>query len=251
MLGSDLAAALDAVAFARLLGIEPDGWQRDVLRSTAKRQLLNVHRQGGKSQTAAILALHTALYRPASLTICVSPSLRQSLEIFKKITDLLARLPQPPEMTEDTKTSATLANGSRVISLPSSEATIRGYSAVTLAIFDEAARVEDALFHAVSPMLAVSDGALIAMSTPWGRSGWWAQAWHDSDDWQKVAVPASACRRISREFLARERATMGDWWYQQEYENVFNADESSVFDPADIRRALNPAVSLLFPQGVA
>ena len=57
-----------------------------------------------------------------------------------------------------------LANGSRIISLPGSEKTVRGYSAVSLVIMDEAARVPDELLQAVRPMLATTSGRFIALA---------------------------------------------------------------------------------------
>ena len=90
---SDLALALDRVAFAREgVGFEPDPWQEGVLRSSGKRMLMNCCRQSGKSTTAAVLALHEAVYRPGSLVLLISPSLRQSSELFRKVTNLLSRL---------------------------------------------------------------------------------------------------------------------------------------------------------------
>jgi hypothetical protein len=87
-LASDLAAALDPVVLARQAGIDPDPWQREVLRSTAPRVLLNCSRQSGKSTISALLAVHTALYTPAALVLMLSPSLRQSAELFRKGLDL-------------------------------------------------------------------------------------------------------------------------------------------------------------------
>ncbi len=88
-LADDLRYALDPVAFAaEALGLELDQWQREVIASTKKRDLLNCSRQAGKSTTAAVLGLHEALYRPGSLTILVSPSQRQSSELFRKIIEL-------------------------------------------------------------------------------------------------------------------------------------------------------------------
>jgi phage terminase large subunit-like protein len=94
-LADDLRHALDPVAFAReVLGLEL--WQREVIASPGKRHLLNCSRQAGKSTTAAVLGLHEALYRPGSLTLLVSPSQRQSSELFRKVTELKKRLPTPP-----------------------------------------------------------------------------------------------------------------------------------------------------------
>jgi hypothetical protein len=97
-----------------------------------------------------------------------------------------------------------------VISLPGDEKTIRGFSAATLVIEDEAARVNDATNIAVRPMLAVSGGRFILMSTPFGRRGHFYEAWEKGgEEWTRTAIKADECPRISREFLAQERKTIG------------------------------------------
>src|ERR1041385_3529691 len=77
-------AALAAVQLARNAGIEPDPWQRDFLLSNERAILLNCSRQSGKSTMAAVKAVHGALYEPRSLTLLLSPGLRQSGELFAK-----------------------------------------------------------------------------------------------------------------------------------------------------------------------
>ena len=106
MLAADLAQALDPVLFAReALCFNPDPWQEQALRWSGKRLLLNCCRQSGKSTTAAILALHRAVFYPKSLVLLVSPSLRQSSELFRKVRDFLRVLPaeQQPDLIEDNK----------------------------------------------------------------------------------------------------------------------------------------------------
>jgi hypothetical protein len=71
------------------LGFRPDPWQAQVLDSTAKKTLLCCSRQSGKSSVSAILALHTAIFMPGSLVLMVSPSLRQSSELFRKFLGYL------------------------------------------------------------------------------------------------------------------------------------------------------------------
>lgn len=237
----------DAALFAReALGLELDQWQEQVLASSSKRQLLNVTRQGGKSTTAAVKALHTAAFQPGSLVLMVSPSLRQSNELYRKWRDLAGTMPQPIAMEEDTKTSATLSNGSRVVSLPSSEATVRGYSAVDLLIFDEASRVDDALYGACRPMVAVSDGSIVAMSTPWGKRGWWYEAWEHGSAWEQVKVTAFDCPRISSAFLEEERASLPPLFFESEYLCEFTDTDDSVFRTEDIDRAVTPTITPLF-----
>jgi hypothetical protein len=246
--GRERAWAADPVLFAReALGFEPDAWQRSALAWTGRRAIWLCARQLGKSTTAAILALHQALYRPASLTLLVSPSLRQSSELFRKVVELLARLDEQPTLTEDNRLSLTLANRSRVVSLPSSESTVRGFSAVDLLIEDEAARVDDGLYHATRPMLAISNGRHILMSTPWGRRGHLFELWQDGGPgWERVRVTAEQCPRISPEFLAEERASMPPWVYAAEWACEFTDNELSAFDSALIEAALDPSVTPLW-----
>jgi hypothetical protein len=44
------------------------------------------------------------------------------------------------------------------VGLPGVGATVRGYSAVSLLLIDEAAQVEDAVYKTLRPMLAVTNG---------------------------------------------------------------------------------------------
>jgi hypothetical protein len=85
----------------------------------------------------------------------------------------------------------TLDNGSRSVCLPCKEETTRGYSGVTLLIFDEAARVPDDLYRACRPMLAVSGGRMICLSTPYGKRGFFWEVWsRGGGDWQRFEVLA-------------------------------------------------------------
>ncbi len=95
MIAQDLALALDPVQLVRRLDLEPDPWQAAVLRSTARHALLLCSRQAGKSTTTAALALHEALYRPPALVLLVSPSERQSQELFLKVTTFYTELGKP------------------------------------------------------------------------------------------------------------------------------------------------------------
>jgi hypothetical protein len=198
----DMRLALDRVAFAEALGIIPDGWQQDLLRSHSERILLNCSRQSGKSTMSAVFALHRALYHPGSLILCLAPALRQSQELFAKIAGFYRDLGRPVFPIGERKLSLELENGSRIITLPGTEKTIRGFSGVSLLIVDEAARVEDELYFALRPMLAVSGGTLIMLSTPYGQRGIFDEEWTHGSGWERYRVPASECPRISPEFLA-------------------------------------------------
>jgi hypothetical protein len=236
---SHWAAGLDPTIIATALGLETlDPWQIDVLRARDHRLCLNVHRQGGKSTTAAVLAVHTALYSPGSLIIMVSPSQRQSAELFRRALTLYRALGRPVSPEAENALSLTLESGSRIVSLPGDERTVRGYSNVALLIVDEAARVEDELVAAVSPMLAISRGRFIAMSTPWGKRGWWYEATR-SRDWRTVTVPATECPRLSADVLEAERRSLGELRFRSEYMAEFVNAYGSMFDGDDLDAAFS------------
>lgn len=239
----DLVIALDPVEFARgRLGFDPDPWQAKFLRSRADKMILRCSRQSGKSTTTAILALHSALYQPGSLALLFSASLRQSRELFRKVKDFLQTYSEtgenPARMVEDNKLEMRLDNGSRIVSLPAKEQTIRGFSSVDLLIEDEASRVEDEVYYAIRPMLAVSGGRLILLSTPWGKRGHFFREW-EGPDFEKYHIPATECPRISPEFLAQEKRQLGDYWYKQEYDCEFLDLVGSVFTHEEIQQAIN------------
>lgn len=242
MLEEDLAAALDPCALARKVGLVPDPWQAQLLRSTNPRQLVLCSRQSGKSTMAAIAAAHTAIYTPGSLTLLVSPSERQSGENFKKVTSIMNQASWPVPARQQTALTLTLQNGSRVVALPGSETTVRGYSAVSLLILDEAARIEPELIVATRPMLSVSGGSLLALSTPNGALGWFWEAWVSREPYERFKVKATQCPRISADFLESEKRALGFWIWSQEYQCEFVNAESQAFDSEAIRRAIRPDI---------
>ena len=245
-LAEDLKLALDRVSFARRLGLEPDPWQEDLLRSASERVLLNCCRQSGKSTMTAVIALHRALYHPGSLILCLAPALRQSQELFGKVLGFYRDLGRPVSPQGERKLSLELENGSRIVTLPGSEKTIRGFSGTSLLILDEAARVEDELYFAVRPMLAVSGGALMMLSTPYGKRGVFYEEWTSGRGWERYEVLASQCPRISEEFLEEERTSLPPFIFRQEYECSFEETEDQVFTTDMIDRAVTDEVQPLF-----
>jgi hypothetical protein len=193
------------------------------------------------------LALLTALLRPGSLILLLSPTLRQSGELFRKVQELYRALgrPVPTVGPRDNALKMELANGSRVVSLPGNEETVRCFSGVALLVVDEAARVPDDLYRAVRPMLAVSGGRLICLSTPFGKRGFFFEEWSRGQIWERVRIAAAQCPRIPAEFLAEERRSLGERWYRQEYECSFEDTVDALFRSEDIAAALSDSVKPL------
>jgi len=158
------------------LGLVPDPWQAEALDNNSRFQLWNASRQSGKSLMLAVRALHQASEFSGSLSLILSASLRQSLETFRKVLDLYRQMNHPIKRLDDSQSVMTLENGSRVLCLPGSEGTVRGYSAPQLVALDEAGHIQDALYFSIRPFLVTSGWTLILSSTPFAKLGFFGKS---------------------------------------------------------------------------
>jgi hypothetical protein len=242
--------------FMESQGQTPDPWQRELLttfsptnmdRSSADRTLLLCSRQAGKSSVAAALAIQTALLDAPALVLLLSPSLRQSVELYRKCADVNKALGRPIPALTESALRVEFANGSRIVSLPGrDDGAIRGFSSPKLVVIDEASRVPDPLYFSIRPMLAVSRGRLLVLSTPMGRRGWFYQAYQSAERWRRVRVTADQISRITPEFLAEELAEIGERYFRQEYYCSFEDMVGAVFRQEDIDAAFDTDAQPLF-----
>jgi hypothetical protein len=195
---------------------------------------------------AGVVALHKALTVAGSLVLILAPAERQAKELFSKVAEAYRALGHVVPAESYRKMGAELANGSRIEALPGTEKTIRGFSGVDLLLVDEASRVADELYYAVRPMLAVSGGRLMMLTTPYGRRGVFFEEWTDGQGWERYEVPASQCPRISEGFLEEERQVLPGRIYRQEYECSFEDTEDAVFAYEDVQAAISSEVTPLF-----
>ena len=234
--------------FARALGIVPDLWQERLLRSEAPRVLLNCARQSGKSTMAGVVALHKSLLTPGSLVLILAPAERQAKELFSKVAGFYQTLGHPIPADSYRKLGVELANGSRIEALPGTEKTIRGFSGAALLIVDEAARVEDDLYYAIRPMLAVSGGRLMMLTTPYGKRGVFFEEWSGRENWERYEVRAEECERIPSSFLEEERRALPAWIFRQEYECSFEDTEDQLFGYELVQSSISDEVTPLFEE---
>lgn len=249
----DFHVALDPVAFSRDIGIDPDDWQGELMRCTAKRILLNCSRQSGKSTTAGTLSMHIAIYQDGAQTAILAPGMRQGRELYRKVHWAYVRAGRPLKARTETQFELELVNDSRVIVLPGTEATARGLSGIDYLLIEEASRVPDEAYFAVRPMIATKPHAkVIIMSTPFGTRGFYHAEYRriieskmdilfdgKNDRWEYFEIPASKCPRITEEFLEEEKATMGEFWFNQEYLCQFMDAETAAFRSSDIERIVS------------
>jgi phage FluMu gp28-like protein len=246
----------------RLAGRTPDPWQQRLLESQAQYMILNCARQSGKTWSVAELAVKQALSAYSQLILILAPTERQSTEFLTVVNLYLNLLGNPIGKTKDTETRIHFRNGSRIIALPDKEKNVRCYSGVQLLIVDEAARVSDSLFRTIRPMLSISRGRLVVLSTPYGQRGFFHKEWTEGRNIERYLVPVrpegwqagrkigkggrlvrGLCPRHEADFLEDEKRTLGPRWYQQEYLCSFEAIEGAAFDTALIDRALTSSIS--------
>jgi hypothetical protein len=216
------------------LGYEPDDWQTRLLRSQSKRVLLLCGRQLGKSTVVAIKALHTACFTDWAEVLLISVGQRQAELLFDKVLDFYKRL-SPVPAVKMLATELELANGSKVLALPGDPRTIRGYTPA-LILLDEASRADEGVLAATTPMLAESDGVLMALSTPHGRRGFFYRTWTDeSQTWERISARRiDYPHRVRPGFLEEELKTLGPALFRQEHENEFIEDGDQIFAYDDI-----------------
>lgn len=230
------------------MNVVPDPWQVEVLKSVAPKVLLLCSRQSGKSFVMSAMAILEALTHPFAEVLIISKTLRQSTELLLKVKMLWRgliggrvhrRTWQPKSLLESTlidgarikdlgwdgaalinaetvgqvrdkALSMDFPNGSRITSLPGNPDTIVGFSAVTLLIIDEAARVSDALYNLVRPFLAASEavhgraGRMVVASTPFGKRGWFHEAWQNCEKASQAYL-----RGVDEQGKATDRVTAG------------------------------------------
>ena len=249
-----LEDTLSPLDIAAACGLTLDPWQVDVVESDARQQLMLASRQSGKSTVASLVAIREVVTVPGSLCLLVSPTQRQSAELHRTLMGHLGRLLAAdadktlPTITAESALRLELSNGSRVVALPGSESSTRGFAACSLVIIDEAARVPDEILAAVLPTLATTNGRIIGLSTPRGRRGWFFLEYSSGGNaWKRSTVTADQCPRISKEFLEAQERLLGPRRFREEYFLEFYDPSSSVFNSELVARCFaDPSVRPLW-----
>ncbi len=141
-------------------------------------------------------------------------------------------------------------NGSRIISLPGestkdSGKTIRGFAGVDLLVVDEACYTDPRLYFSALPMVATSNGTVVALSTPAARVGWFYDAWTGDEPWSKTRVTALDCPRIPAEFVDRMRRTLPDWAFRRDFLAEFTSSDAAAFPGSLVEDALDDELEIL------
>jgi tRNA(Met) C34 N-acetyltransferase TmcA len=236
-LAADFRAALDpAETFRAAFELEPLDWQVDYLREERNAAVLK-GRQTGASTAAAALAIHTARTWSDANAVIVSPSLKQSTEICTRARIGLRNL--GARLTQDSTSTLRLANGSRILSLPGTARSVRGWTAALL-ILDEAAFIEPDTFTAARALVATG-GRLVVQSTPADELGDFYEITRAADpDWAYYMIRSDEVPTITAAFLDAERRAMSPDAFSQEYECTFGKAGASLFTADRIASLILP-----------
>ena len=231
-----LMALLDPVAlFTEATGFEPQPWQPAFLRCEDNTLTLK-GRQVGASTATGLKAVRLGILKPRSTSLIVSPGLNQSKEVLERAGGHIERL--GIRLVEDSSTHVKMENGSRIISLPGSKKSVRGWTASGLLVIDEAAFLDPATYLAARAIAATSlkSGAVVAMqSTPAGPYGHFYNLWEAGAGlpgrWERFFVTSEEVTSIGDDFLAAERLTLTEDEYAQEYLGRFGSAGLGLVDP--------------------
>lgn len=218
--------------FSQAYGFDPMAWQVPYLESSKNAVILK-GRQVGASTSAGAIAIRYCRHYSNFLAAIVSPSMKQSTEVKLKAKNGLIRLGE--ELVQDSQDTITLDNGSRIISLPGSPKSVRGWSAGLL-IIDEAAFLDPETFLAARATVAATGGRTIVQSTPISPFGHFYDLWMAEDDaWEKYSVSSEEVSTIEPSFLASEKAKLTEDEYAQEYLGQFASPGLGLVDPERLR----------------
>ena len=241
----DLLASAYPSRWLATRGIILDPWQAEVADSPETLQMLCCSRQSGKTTLIAGLVAWCLQEIPNALVLVLAPSERQSQELLPTARGFLDWDVVAP--TSLAKKTLELTNGSRAFALPGSEETVRGFSAPTLIVIDEAGMASDLLYYAVRQMIAtVSKTAkIVLLSTPKGQRGFFYEEWFGDLPAKRTKVTVYDCPRITPEFIAAEKERYPDWLFRQEYMCEFVDNNLQVFGTDYINGAIERGAALL------
>lgn len=183
-----VAAALSPSLYLKSIGYTAWDWQNAVLDDASTRININGARQSGKSTIMACACCHMAKYRRKSLSVILTPSLKQSNEDMIKVNQFIAMDKHYPKQLKNNSQEIVLENGSRILVLTASDDAARGFSNPDLILFDEASRIDDSVYKAVIPMITNNRRAKVyEISTPNGKKGFFYNH-HNSERWSRYIV---------------------------------------------------------------
>ncbi|KKK58974.1 hypothetical protein LCGC14_3039030, partial [marine sediment metagenome] len=155
--------------------------------------------------------------------------------IFRKIHEYILEKAPKQIVGKVTLSFMELKNGSKILCRPIGDtgSAMRGYTA-TMLIIDEAAFIPNRAWEAIEPVISVSKGRTILLSTPQGKRGFFYKATINKN-YKKFNVSARDCPRHTKKFLDQKQAEMSPVAFATEYLGEFIDDYNRKFSPEWIK----------------
>jgi hypothetical protein len=230
-------------------------YQKALLADRSPARLVCKSRQVGITAVLALETCHIALHQPGATILWLSKDREAASLALGYAKTALRGL--DAKLERDAETFIRLENGSKVISLPASPATARGFAA-TAVYLDEFAHVHYAqeVYQSVEPTVA-QGGRITAISTPAGKANLFFLLWsgQQGGEWSRQTIYWYDCPAYNpdgyRLLAVAERQTVGERgeWYRQmrpkftaqswaqEFCCDFAGSGAARFRPGDVERA--------------
>lgn len=276
--GADSFAAWRAL-LAGFYGLDLDESELETFKALTGREeaptgphgelWLPMGRRGGKSQTAALLALYEALFRDhaaklspgeVATVMCIAADRKQARTVMRYISGLVEAIPMLRAMRVSETTEAIEFDNRVAIEVhTASHRAVRGYT-LAAAILDECAfwhsegaNPDKEILAAIRPALGTLNGKLIALSSPYAKRGilWAAFKRYFGTNSARVLVAQAPTLTMNPTFSAAlvEQALEEDREHARaEYLAEFRGDIASFLDIELVEQATRSKPLELPPQ---
>lgn len=205
-----------------------DPWQKELINSKGDVTVVS-GRQCGKTAGVSILISEEAINKPDSYIMIGAYVIEQAEHVFWKVKDYMFEKYEKQIKGRPTLHFMELKNGSKIIckAVGDTGAGMRGPT-VTMLVLDEAAFIPDRAWVAIEPVISVSKGRTILLSTGQCKTGFFYKSTLN-ENIQQFHVSARDCPRHSKEFLDRKEAELSPVAFAQEYLGEFLDDYNRKF----------------------
>lgn len=205
-----------------------DPWQEELIKSKGDVVVVS-GRQCGKTTAASILAARTALDNKNEFILLGAYVIEQAQLIFRKIHEYILATDKKQIKGKVTLNFMELKNGSKIYCRPIGDtgASMRGYSA-TMVMLDEVSNVPDRAWEAIEPVISVTKGRTILLSTPQGKRGFFWKATINKN-YKLFEISARDCPRHTKKFLDQKESEMSPVAFATEYLGEFIDDYNRKF----------------------
>ena len=212
-----------------------DPWQKELIESKGNVVVVS-GRQCGKSTGTSILAGETALKNKNEFILIGAYVIEQAQLIFRKIHEYILAKDPKQIRGKVTLNFLELKNGSKIYCRPVGDtgAGMRGFTA-TMIILDEAAFIPDRAWEAIEPVISVSKGRVILLSTPQGKRRFFYKATLN-ENYKLLHVSARDCPRHTKKFLDQKESEMSRIAFATEYLGDFIDDYNRKFSPEWVKK---------------